>query len=219
MALAHDGLTRKRLHEWRWNGRKWLALGTLGSHRAVHSLAQHTGESAEVDVAVSEEDGAVGTVMLAREAERIGGGEAPHPVGIAQDVVAHGMPGEDQVLKLVVDELGGTVVITLYLVTDNLHLLVYLVLGIDRMENHVGEQVHRPRKMVVHHGGIEESVFLIGKCVEVSAHALKSIDDVARLAPLSALKGDVLAEMGDSFVIFGFVARACSHAISAENYP
>ena len=31
MALAHDGLPGKRLHEWRWNGRKWLALGTLGT--------------------------------------------------------------------------------------------------------------------------------------------------------------------------------------------
>ena len=53
----------------------------------------------------------------------------------------------------------------------------------------------------------------------VAVETGKSIDDVARLAPLSALEGDVLAEMGDSFVIFGFVARACSHAISAENYP
>ena len=61
----------------------------------------------------------------------------------------------------------------------------------------------------------EQGLDIAEALVRSGAIDIVVIDSVAALTPRAEIEG----EMGDSFVIFGFVARACSHAISAENYP
>ena len=132
----------------------------------------------EVYVAVSEKDRIVRAVISVGKAQCVGLGETAHAGGRTENVVAEGMSAEYQILKLVVDEFGGRVVVALYLVSDDLHLLVYLALWIDRVEHDVGEQVYRPVGMFVQHGGIEHGVFLVGEGVEVASHALHTVEYV-----------------------------------------
>ena len=79
--------------------------------------------------------------------------------------MAQRMALEDQILKLVIDQFGGGVVVTLDFIADDLHLLVYLMLGIQAVEDNVCQQIHRLHEMILRNGGIEHGILLVGKRV------------------------------------------------------
>ena len=81
-------------------------------HEAEHPLGLH--------VAKHVEDHSVGMIKTLGIAFHIGRTEKAERFGIAQDVPAERMAGENQALELVVDELGGLIVVALNLVDDHL---------------------------------------------------------------------------------------------------
>jgi len=72
--------------------------------------------------------------------------------------------------------------------------------------------------MLLEDGGIVGGVFLVGKCVEVTADALQTVQDVESMASLSALEGRVLAEVCKPLLAGVFVARAGVDLIAAVDH-
>ena len=83
-------------------------------------------------------------------------------LGGAQDVVPQGMTLEEDILELIVYQFGRRVVITLYLIADYLHLLVYLLLGVSGVEDDVGEEIHGSGYVLLQDGGIVYRALLVG---------------------------------------------------------
>ena len=102
---------------------------------------------------------------------------------------------EYQILELVVDEFRWLVIIALYLVTDDVYLVAYLLLWINTTEDDVTQQVYRLVQMVFQDSRIEYRIFLIGKGIEVTAHTLQTIQYLQGRALLSTLKSCMFAEM------------------------
>ena len=86
------------------------------------------------------------------------------------------------------------------------------------MEHDVGKQIHCPGDVLLQDGRIIYGALLVGVGIEVAAHALQAVENVPRLAPLSALEGDVLAEMGESFFARFLIAGAGVYLITAIYY-
>ena len=132
--------------------------------------------------------------------------------------MAQRMAVEEDVFKLVEDELGGRVVVAIYLVADHLHLLVDLRLRIGGMEHNVGEQCHGAREVLLEDGGVVARVLLVGICVKTSAHLLQAVEDAPGAAPLRSLEGNVLAEVGQSLFARQLVAGASVYLIAAIHH-
>ena len=62
-------------------------------------------------------------------------------VGSPENAAPKWMTAENYTLELVIYQFGGRIVVTLYLVTYHLNLLVYLRLRITAMEDNIREQV------------------------------------------------------------------------------
>ena len=152
--------------------------------------------------------------MTLRETAHIGCGIAAKSLCMAQNVVPQGVPAKKQVLKLIVNQFGRTVVVGGYLVAHHLNLLVELLLRIGGMENDVGEQIYRHGEMVFQYGGIIHGVLLGGEGVEVAAVTLKTVEHLQGTAAHGALERDMLAEMGQSFLARHLVTGAGANAIA-----
>jgi len=128
------------------------------------------------------------------------------------------VPFEDDVLELVEDQFGRAVVVALYLVADDVHLLVNLRLRVLAVEDDVGQQVSGAVEMVAVDGGVVGGVLLVSKGVQLAAHALQGVDDLQGVAPLRALEGDVFAEVGHSLFAGGLMAGARSYLIATVDH-
>ena len=152
------------------------------------------------------------------ETESVVSGIAAELAGLAKDIMSKGMVLEDQVLKLIVDQLRGRVVVALDLIADYLHLLVDLVLGIQAVKHDVRQQIHRLGEMLLRHGGIEHGVLLIGKGIKLAPHALQVVDHLQGTAPRRTLEGHVLTEVRQSLLARQFIARPSRNLITAIDH-
>jgi hypothetical protein len=207
----------RRVNAQGWQGIVVLHVGSMGREIGRGPLEQRD-HLVEVDIARYEEDAPLGAIVAASEPQRVGRCERTHELSLAQYVVSQGMTVEDDVLELVVDKFRRRIVVALYLVANHFHLLVNLVLGIDGMEDDVGEQVHGPGKMSLEDGRVVDGVLLARECVEVAAHALQAVQHMPGLAALRSLEGDVLAKMGQSLLALLFVTSTAIHLIATIHY-
>ena len=60
------------------------------------------------------------------------------------------------------------------------------------MEHDVGKQIYCSGDVLLQDGRIIYGALLVGVGIEVAAHALQAVENVPRLAPLSALEGCLL---------------------------
>ena len=150
-------------HVWRQRSGRLLAIAArfICSH-SVGTLKQPH-QSRKVDIAVSKEHAVLRAIVAACEAQRVSRGVTAQLLRRAKYVVPERMTVEDGVLEEVVDELGGRVVVALYLVDNHLHLLVYLRLRIGTVEHDIGEQVDRATDVVLQHGSMIHRLLLIGE--------------------------------------------------------
>jgi hypothetical protein len=94
---------------------------------------------------------------------------------------------ENHILELVIDKFCRRVIITLYLVTDDIHLMTDFLLRVDTTEHDITEQVDSPVQVVFQNGGIEHGILLIGKSIQVAANTLQAVQNLDRRALPSAL--------------------------------
>ena len=157
-------------------------------------------------------------IPSAGEAQGILLGEAADAVGRAEDVVAQRVTLEEQVLELVVDELGGRVLVALNLVAHHLALLLDLCLRKLTVEDNVAEHVERPPHMVGADGTVVDRVLLVGEGVELAAQTLDVVDDAYGRAPPRALEAEVLAEVGQPLLAGRLVAGAGADGDAAVDH-
>lgn len=129
--------------------------------------------------------------------------------------MAQRMTLEEHVLELVVDEFSRGVVIALYLVADDVYLVVYLVLGVLAVEDNIGEEVYGPCEMLALDGSIEDGILLVGKGIQVATDTLQTVKDLECGAALGALEGGMLTEMGQAFLAGSFLTGTYPQAYTA----
>ena len=115
--------------------------------------------------------------------------------GIAQDTAAKGVSLEEHGLEVVIDQFRWRVVVTLYLVDDNLHLLVHLLLRILTMKHHIEKQVHGTAEMLLLAGAVVHRLLLAREGIQVAAHTLHVGYYLSRCAPVRALEAQVLGKV------------------------
>ena len=125
---------------------------------------------------------------------------------------------EEQVVKVVVDEFGGRVVIRFYLIAYHFHLFVYLALRINAVKDDVCEHVNGAWQVLVQQRGIIHRVGFCGVGIQVSAHALQGVDNLQGVSALRTLEGYVLAEVCQPLFAGPFASRAGSYLIAAVNH-
>ena len=108
------------------------------------SLLDKLHQLLEIDIPVCEEYRIIRPVKLPCEAQRIPRLEGANLLGCTQDIVSQWRTLEEDILELIVNQFGWRIIIALNLIADYLHLLVYLRLRINRVEDDVGKQVHGP---------------------------------------------------------------------------
>ena len=174
--------------------------------KTCRRFLKQSDKTVEMEVAVSEEHHVLRTVEAAGEPQSIGGRELPHPLGFPEDVVAQGMVLEEDVVKLIIDQFGGGVIVALNLVCDHFHLFVNLSLGVGAVEHDVAEQVDGAGQVVFQHRSIIDGVFLVGEGIEVTAHTFQTVDDVPGAPARGPFESDMLAEMCQTFLVGRFIA-------------
>ena len=86
--------------------------------------------------------------------------------------MAKGMSAKDNIFKFVVDKFRRRVVVTLYLITNHLNLLVNLRLRILTMKHHVGKQVNGQPEVVMVYCRIKGGILLVGEGIQLAANPL-----------------------------------------------
>ena len=168
----------------------------------------------EIYLAKHKESGIVGDVIFAGEAQGIGGGVLAQTLCLAEDVAPKTVGAEEHLLEVVVDELGGGVVVAVYLVNDDFYLFVYLVLRIDAMEDYVAEQIDGTGEVVALHGGVEDCYLFICESIEITANTFEVVAYMPGSATLCTLECHVLAEMRHAGVAVVFITGAGGYDIT-----
>ena len=141
----------------------------------MECLCQHFGKDMKVHIAGDEEYRIVRTIELAGEFNGVSGLITADLLGGAKDVVSKRSPAEDYILELVIDKFCRRVVVRLYLVADNLYLLVDFRLRVCTVKDNVGQQIDRLRKIIFQYGGVIDGVGLCSIGVEVAAYTLQAV--------------------------------------------
>ena len=182
------------------------------------SLLDKLHQLLEIDIPISEEYRIIRPVKLLREPQRILRLESPNLLGCAQDIVPQRRTLEEDILELIVNQFGRRIVIALYLIADNLHLLIYLRLWINRVEDDVGKQVHGPCDVLLQDGGVIHRALLVGVGIQVAAHTLQTVEYVPGFSAFGALEGDVLAEVSQALLARLLVAGTGVYLIAAIHH-
>ena len=131
--------------------------------------------------------------------------------------MTEGVPLEELILKLVVNEFGRRIVITLDFIADNIHFMHQFLGRIGAVENNIRQQIDSTRNMFLENGSIENGVFLIGESIEIATDTLKTIENLQGGTATGALEGDMLAEMSQSLIANLLVTGTDLHADAAIN--
>ena len=182
------------------------------------SLPDKLHQLLEIDIPVCEEYRIIRPIKLPCEAERILRLEGANLLGSAQDIMPQRRTLEEDILEFIIYQFGWRIIIALNLIADHLHLLVYLRLRINRVEDDVGKQVHCSCDVLLQDGRVINRALLVGVGIQVAAHALQAVENVPRLASLGALEGDVLAEMRQPLLARLLVAGAGVYLVAAIHH-
>ena len=175
-------------------------------HGTTVRLAEQTHQSGKADIAIGKEHGALRLIQALSEGHELLVGVGTNGVGLTQRAMPKGVPFKQQVLELVVDKVGGRVVIAFYLVAYHLYLFFHLGLWAGAMKHHVGEQVDSTWRIFAQYGGMIHGGIFVGVGVQVAPYPLEIVDDGCRRATLGALKRHVLVIVGHALFIGALVA-------------
>ena len=129
-----------------------------------------------------------------------------------------GVTFEKNILEIVVDQFRRRIVVTLDLVADHLHLLIYLRLRISAVENNIRQHVHSLRQVLFQDSRIIDRVLLLRKGIQVAAHALQCVQYLQGTAARRSLEGDVLHEMRQSLLPRFLIPCSCSYLITTIHH-
>ena len=150
-------------------------------------------------------------VLLLEVPENGGPVERLHPLPLAEDGAAEGMPGPDLLREEIVDEVVGGVLHHLDLLEDHRLLLLDIVRREERPHQDVAEEIHRQGQVLVEHAHVEAGVLLRGEGIHVPAYRVDGAGDRLRGAGRRPLEDEMLDEVGDPPALLGLHAGARVH--------
>ena len=148
----------------------------------------HAFDLLDIDVPQDKEHHARRVIEPANKALQVLATILTKAFGIAQNVAAKRMIGEEELVEIVVDEFRRRVVVTLYLIDDHLHLAFQFALGIGAVEGDIEEQVEGSGEVLPQGGTVIDGMLLTRVGIQVASYSLHAIDDVPRTTALCALK-------------------------------
>ena len=175
-------------------------------------------DTTEGDVAIDEQHGIGGMVVALDEVAGMGRGEALDMLRGAEDIVPEGMASEEEFLEVIENELGGIVLVAVYLLEDDTALLVHLVLGVGAVEDNVSEQFEGARKILLQEGRVDDRLLLVGIGIEVATDILHAVEYVPSATLCGALEEHVLDEVGQTSLVGLLVARAAIDGIATIDH-
>lgn len=128
------------------------------------------------------------------------------------------MIGEEQFFKVIKDELGRAVLITLNFVDNHFHFLVYLMLGESTVENNICQQLYCTRKVFCQKSAVNHRFFFIGIGIEVSAHIFHTVQYMPGVSFLCTFKDKVFYKMRHSLLLFIFITCSGIYRKTAIGY-
>ena len=128
------------------------------------------------------------------------------------------MSAEEDVLKIIEDQLGGVVFIAVYLFEDDAPFLVDLMLREGAVEDDVGEQFECACKVLLQEGRVHHRLLLVGEGVKVAPDILHAVEYVPGAASRGTLEQHVLHEVGQPGLVGLLVTRACINGITAIDH-
>ena len=126
----------------------------------------------------------------------------------AQDVVSQLRTVEQHVLERVVNQVGGRILVGVYLVDDHLLFAFQFPVGEGRAEGDVGDQLRGFRKIAFQRRGVDRRIFLGRECVELPAEVFQPAVHLPRFPALCALEEGMLCEMRQPVLVGVFVAAS-----------
>ena len=185
------------------------ALRADGADR--HAGAEQVEERVVLDVTGGHDHQAPRHVVALVEPPHLvtgGGGDALHR---PQDGPAEWVVGPQRLVQQVVDQVVGRVLVHVDLFQDHLALGLEVRSADHRVLEHVGEVVDGHGEVAVPHPGVEARVLLGGERVDVAAHRVEGLGDVAGGSGLRPLEQQVLQEMGRAADRRRLVPRSRQH--------
>ena len=107
---------------------------------------------------------------------------------------------------MIEDDVVGRVFRGTDLLQDHMLLALQLLLVESRIDENVGEKIDGERHVVLEDAGIIGGRFDTGRGIELAADILDLFGDLAGTAPVGALEGHMLEEMGNAMLALGLVA-------------
>ena len=130
------------------------------------------------------------------------------PTAFSFNSAAGACPVCDGLGEIVVDDVGGVVLVHRDLLEDDPALLLDVLRPDERIGDHIAHDVDGQRQVDVEHPRVVAGVLLGREGVQVAAHGLDRCGDVQRRARARALEEQVLEKMRDARLAVAFMTRA-----------
>src|SRR5262245_28825113 len=179
-------------------------------HAAVYGLSV-AHEQAVINLAGGGQHHARGAVVGLEETAQGTGAETRHALGRAENGPTDRLLGKGGVLQELVGDLVGAVAGGGDLLQDDLALTLELLLGVARQLQDIRENIESDADIGFEHPGKVGGGLQAGGGVELAADRLDLLGDIAGAAPLRALEGHVLEQMGDAVLGQGLVPGTGGH--------
>ena len=128
------------------------------------------------------------------------------------------MVWEDKFFKVIEDQFGRSVFITLDFIDDYFHFLVYFCLGVGTVKHDVSQQFYRSREMFHQESAVHHCFFLVGIGVQVAPYMFHTVQNVPGMTLLRSFEDEMFHEVCHPLFAFGFIAGAGINGIAAISY-
>ena len=126
---------------------------------------------------------------------------------------------KDKVFVLVIYGVHRRVAIGVYLIENNLSLLVEFVVGEGGVKDYIRHQLHSLREVATQHRSVNGGVLLCGVGVQLATEVFQSAVHLVRLAMLGTLEEAVLGEVGNTLLALALVTSTCIYHYGTSCYP
>ena len=134
--------------------------------------------------------------------------ERAHRFRRAQDRAAERLVGKGDDLQVLENEIVRRVGDGADFLNDDILLANKLFTVEGRFGENVGEHIERERHVGLEHARVISGAFGAGRRIEIAAHRLDFLGDLARGAPPRALERHVFEQMRNAVFVAAFVAAA-----------
>ena len=181
---------------------------------AAQQPLRHLAKRRHVELTRNRQNGVIRAIVLFLEHQQRLAADGSNLLMRAENRARQRMLAEIRLRQQIIHQILRRVLAHSNFLQNNAALLLKLRLVHARVEQHIAEQIHRPRQMLGDHLRVVAGTFLGGKRIHLSAQRIHLHGDVLRRAALRALEQDVLDEVRKAVLLRAFI-----HGSRADPQP